>query len=81
MRVSNHAFSRMEERHIDDTVARIMEMVVPAKYLNHSYHLFLNRKNARKIASFLRKAANKVERLSGVQLVVDDSGINPYYCV
>jgi hypothetical protein len=74
MRISKHAYKRMSERGLDLAVLTIVEEVILPKYLNQSHQIFLKKKTAWEIARILRKTADKVEKHSGTQMIIDSSG-------
>ena len=74
MRISKHAYKRINERGLDQVVLTIMEEMITPKYLSQSNHVFLDRKNALYISRILRKTAEKVEKHSGAMMVLDESG-------
>lgn len=74
MHISKHAYKRMNERGLDWAVLTIMEEVILPKYLKQSHQIIFQRKTVLKIASILRKTADKVEKHSGTKMVLDRSG-------
>jgi len=73
MRISKHAYHRINERGLDQVVLTIMEEILTPKYLNQSRQVFLDRKKAVNIARILRKTAEKVEKHSGAMMVLDEN--------
>ena len=74
MRISKHAYQRINERGLDQRVLTIMEETIISKYLKQSNHVFLDRKKVLYISRVLRKTAEKIEKHSGTTMVLDRSG-------
>lgn len=73
MKTTKHAQKRIIQRGIDNVVMDIMETYLPFKYQNQSCQLLLTRKEAQRIAKLMRKTAEKIEKHTGVTLVLDES--------
>ena len=74
MKITKHAYKRIQQRGLDITVLRIVDELVLSRYKNQSQRIFLKRRDAIEISSVLRKTAEKVEKHAGLEIVLDDSG-------
>ena len=74
MKITKHAYKRIQQRGMDIVALRIVEECGLSKFKNQSQQIILKKKDAVEISSVLRKTAESVEKHAGVQLVLDDSG-------
>ena len=74
MKISRHAYQRLQQRSLDVKVVRIIEELVPPVYRNQSQQIFLKRKDAIEIAGTIRRLADKVEKAAGTQIILDPCG-------
>lgn len=74
MKISRHAYQRLQQRSLDVRVLRIIEELVLPVYRNQSQQIFLKRKDAIEIAGTIRRLADRVEKAAGTQLILDPYG-------
>jgi len=74
MKITKHGKRRMQERGIDLVVVDIVGKSLPIKYRNQSCRIILDHKTINDISRDVRKFLNKIEKHSGMELVLDPTG-------
>ena len=76
MQLTQHAKNRMRQRGIRTDVTEFMEYFLPSHFLRNSQRIHLSKHDAKKIARKIRKLADRIEKHSGTELVLDSNGEN-----
>jgi len=81
MKISQHGLERIKTRGVNLDIIDLMDYIIPAQYLRGANIKSLNRKDAGRLATHLKKYAKKIEQASGTELILsrDDSTLITVY--